>query len=58
LNNPGHSTLSSLKRRLPGAAAAGFLSFQLINNQMTHEQLMEAASFLIAKGVGGGESLK
>jgi hypothetical protein len=39
---------------MPGAAAS-FLSVQLINDQMMHEQLMEGASFPIAKGVGGGE---
>jgi hypothetical protein len=37
-------------------AAAGFLSFQLIILQMTHEQLIDGASFPIAKGIGGGQS--
>jgi hypothetical protein len=37
-------------------AAVGFLSFQLIDDQMMHEQLMEGASFPIIKGFGGRES--
>jgi hypothetical protein len=55
---PNHCNNAKTKRnigQMPGAAS-GFLPFQLINKQMTHEQLMEGASFLIAKGFGGGES--
>jgi hypothetical protein len=43
-------------RQVTLGAAASFIPFQLINNQMTHEKLLEGASFLIAKGVRGGES--